>query len=364
MKEMTIVICIIIASVLLIPGCEKENRTPEQKLNDQIDAIAVKYVKVGAMVGVITAQHEESVYSYGSKSVYSNEKPDENTVFDIGSITKSFTAILATDMYIKGYIQDEVVGHYLPSDLVTMPTKDGVEITFSHLLTHMSGIPRTPHIQGSNFPKPEGFDELNPYAAYTTEDIYSYLTNYCVLEFTPGTFWGYSNTGYGLLGHVLGIIDGTSYQTVLQNRIFNVLQMNNSSLFLTEEQKENQALGHNSLKQVVPFYTANDIFQGCGMIKSSLADMFKFLEANMGVVESPLGDAMDYTHQKLSDIYTGSLGYAGIGWFITNLDDGTEIVYNAGDTQGHSAFLGFNREKIQNMMGQILKWEKRLWKLY
>ena len=81
------------------------------------------------------------------------------------------------------------------------------------------------------------------------------------------------------------------------------------------------------------------------MIKSSLADMFKFLEANMGVVESPLGDAMDYTHQKLSDIYTGSLGYAGIGWFITNLDDGTEIVYNAGDTQGHSAFLGFNREK-------------------
>lgn len=345
MKKKKIILSIIITSTLLVISCDDDNLMPEQKLNEDIDAIAARYVKVGAMIGIIRDQQEELVYSYGVKSVNTNEKPDENTVFDIGSITKSFTAILTTDMYINGHIQDEVVGHYLPSDKVTMPTKDGVEITFSHLLTHMSGIPRTPHSEGSIFPRPEGFDELNPYAAYSAEDVYNYLTNYCTLEFTPGTFWGYSNTGGGLVGHVLGLIDGTSYKTVLQNEIFDVLQMNNSSLFLSGEQLNNQALGHNSLKQIVPFYTANDIFQGCGMIKSSLADMFKYLKANMGLIETPLINAMNYTHQKVDDIYTGSLGYTGIGWFITSLEDGTEIVYSAGDTQGHSAFLGFDRDK-------------------
>jgi CubicO group peptidase (beta-lactamase class C family) len=244
-------------------------------------------------------------------------------------------------LYLKGNFQDEIVEHYLPSNKVTIPKKDGIEITFAHLLTHTSGLPRSPCMEGSPYPLPPGYDIENPYAAYTTEQVYDYLTNYCTLDFTPGTWWEYSNTGVGLVGHILGLIDGTSYETVLTRDIFNVLDMNNSSLFLTDQQKTDMALGHDRNKKMVPFFTANDIFQGAGMIKSSLNDMFKYLEANMGLVDTPLRNAMDLTHQR--QMHQGSMGDQGLAWFILDLDDGQQIIYTGGDTNGHSTYMAFNK---------------------
>ena len=102
-------------------------------------------MKVGAIIGIINKQQERVIFSYGTKSINSNEPPDANTVFEIGSITKTFTATLAADMFLKGNFSDDTVGHYLPAGQVTMPSKDGVEIRLVHLLTHSSGIPRSPH---------------------------------------------------------------------------------------------------------------------------------------------------------------------------------------------------------------------------
>jgi D-alanyl-D-alanine-carboxypeptidase/D-alanyl-D-alanine-endopeptidase len=340
--------------LIVLAGCHKKeapnNETSDEpefnSLAQEIDYLANQYVRVGAVIGVINKQQEKLIFSYGTKSIDTTEPPDSDTVFDIGSITKTFTATLLSDIVLRGVIYlSNTVGNYLPADQVSMPTSGGVEITFEHLATHMSGIPRTPHQEGSTYPLPEGYNSLNPYAAYTTEHIYDYLTNYCTLEFTPGTNWGYSNTGMGLLGHTLGLIDGTSYENILTRDIFNVLAMQNSSLFLTEQQISNQALGHDRYRNIVPFYTANDIFQGCGMIKSTLNDMFKYLEANMGLIETPLKDAMERAHQRTPGIWTGSLGYIGLAWYILELDDGQEVTYSGGDTNGHSAYIGFNKSE-------------------
>ena len=332
--------------ILLLTFCHKDDPDTEKKydsLEQEINIIADKYVKVGAIVGIINKQQEKLVFSFGSKSINKNIPPDSNTVFDIGSITKTFTAILAANMYLKGLIKDDIVEHHLPSALITMPIKNNKEITFLHLLTHTSGIPRTPHEEGSTYPLPLGYEIENPYAAYTTEQVYDYLTNYCILEFEPGTWWEYSNTGFGLLGHVLGLIDGTSYQTILTRDIFDVLEMNRSSLFLTDDQILNQALGHNGNNEIVPFYTANDIFQGIGMIKSTINDMFKYLEANMGLIDTPLRDAMDLTYQIV--MHQGSMGDQGMAWWILDLDDGQKIIYSGGNTNGHSSFIAFNQTK-------------------
>ena len=335
-----------LALTITLQSCKDDDPSPESEyanLEEEINALADKYVKVGAIVGIIDKDQKEHIYSYGKKGIEISDPPDSNTVFDIGSVTKTFTAVLAAEMYIEGDIQDDIVGHYLP-DSVIMPSKDEVEITFVHLLTHTSGIPRTPHEEGSDFPLPPGYDIENPYAAYTTEQLYDYLTNYCKLEFTPGTWWEYSNTGAGLVGHVLGIIDGTSYQTILKRDVFDVLGMSNSSLFLSDHQKLNMALGHDTKNKIVPFYTANDIFQGCGMIKSSLNDMFKYLKANMGLVNTPLHDAMELTHQKV--MHQGSMGDQGLAWWILDLDDGQKIIYSGGNTNGHSAYIAFNKSKF------------------
>lgn len=339
---------LLLLAITVFSSCNQDddlNKALYPTLEEELNVLAEKYVKVGAIVGVIDSKGIKSSYSFGSKSVNTVEPPDANTVFDIGSITKTFTALLAAKILEEEIILNGVVEDYLPEGLVSLPTNDGVEITFEHLLTHMSGLPRTPHETGSSFPKPEGYDAKNPYAAYSTEYVYTYLTNYCQLEFTPGTYWGYSNTGYGLLGHTLGLIDGSSYEDILIRNIFDVLGMNSSSLFLTNKQMENVALAHDRNKNQVPFFTAKDIFQGAGMIKSSLNDMFKYLEANMGLVSSPLKGAMDRTHQQTPDIYTGSMGYIGLAWYIIELEDRQTIIYSGGNTNGHASYIAFNPQK-------------------
>ncbi|OGU54231.1 MAG: hypothetical protein A2V66_12290 [Ignavibacteria bacterium RBG_13_36_8] len=330
------------AILLIISGCDSNDPNGNQfaTLNEEIDYIADQYLQVGLVIGIIDKQQHKHTFSYGTKSLGTNDLPDANTIFEIGSITKSFTATLLADMYLKGNYTDDTVGHYLPAGQVTMPTRNNIEITFLQLATHTSGLPRTPHESGSTFPRPNGYSDLNPYAAYTTEDVYNYLTDYCTLKFEPGTWWEYSNTGYGLLGHIIGLVDGTSYESVLTRDLFQVLGMDNSSLFLTDQQMTNYSLGYNSSLQNVPYYTANDIFQGCGHIKSSLNDMFKYLEANMGLTTTSLSNAMELAHQP--QMHQGSMGDQGLAWYILELEDGQDIIYTGGDTNGQSAYLGFN----------------------
>lgn len=344
MKNYFLVYFLVFPLIFILNGCNNEETLPGppfKDLEEEVNDIADQYVKVGLIIGIIDNQQKRQVFSYGSKSMEIGDPPDENTVFDIGSTTKTFTATLMADLYLTGNFTDDTVSHYLPSDQVTLPTWNGKEITFAQIATHTSGLPRTPHEDGSVYPRLPGFDERNPYRVYTTEDVYDYLTHYCQLKFEPGTWWEYSNTGFGLLGHIVGLIDHSSYETVLKRDIFQVLGMTNSSLFLTNEQEQNYAQGYDTGFNETSFYIANDIFQGAGFIKSSLNDMFIYLEANMGLKDTSLKDAMELAHTP--QMHQGSMGDQGLAWFILELDDGQTIVYSGGDTNGHSAYVGFNK---------------------
>lgn len=330
--------------IIIFSSCGKEE-TPTapqfSSLEEEIDYIAEQYVKVGGVIGVINKDQTKLIFSYGTKSYNTFDLPDANTVFEIGSITKTFTSTLLADMVLKGVINlGDKVDHYLPDSLMTMPSLNDIKITFNNLATHTSGIPKAPHEDNSNFPLPPDYYLYTPYKCFTTEHIYDYLTHYCILSFTPGTWWEYSNTGVGLLGHTLGLIDGTSYESILKRYLFDVLGMDNSSIYLTQQQENNLALSHNSNYEHGYYFIANDIFQGAGSIKSSMNDLFKYLEVQMGLVGTPLRNAINLTHQP--EMHQGSLGDQGLAWFILELDDGQVITYHGGDTYGYSAYIGFN----------------------
>ena len=332
----------ILTTFLLQYSCGNDPiSTDSSTLEKEVNFIMSRYVKVGGIVGIIDKNQSKHIFSYGSKTLTTIVAPDENTIFEIGSITKTFTAVLAANVYLSGNFTDDTVGHYLPADQVKMPSKDGVEIRIEHLLTHSSGIPRS--LQGTGFPYPPGYDHLNPYADYTTEMVYDYFSDYCILEFTPGTWWGYSNTGMGLMGHIVGRVDGSNYETVLHRDIFDVLNMDNSSLFLNRQQMTNLAVGHDEDKNVAKNWDAQDIYQGAGFIKTSLADMFKYLEANLDLVNTPLKEAMELTH--VPQFHQGSLGDMALAWYILDLNDGQQIIYHGGGTGGYDTYLGFNREQ-------------------
>jgi len=346
-------------SLLLVSGCKKEDDPDPQfsSFEEEFEYLIEKYVKMGAAVGIIDQRQNLHEYYLGSLSKDRDTPPDSHSIFEIGSITKIFTATLLAQMIQDGKInlQDELEA-LLPEGEVTVPDQNGTRITMEHLSTHSSGLPRTPRNSGQ--PYPPDYDPYDPYAAYTTSYIYEYLSSYCTLLFEPGTQYSYSNTGMGLLGHVLGLVDSSSYGELVRREVLEPLGLNETSLFLSEEQLPHLAPGHDEQLDSVRNYHANDIFQGAGFLKSSLHDMLIYLKAQMGLTATSLEDAMELSHQSHFDVggvtYNDREGYyqlsIGLAWHIDVLPEGYTFHWHGGRTNGYMAYMAFDQEAMTGVV--------------
>ncbi|MCP4147490.1 MAG: beta-lactamase family protein [bacterium] len=325
---------VVIAGLLIFSGCKRE-LSEELSLEDKIDNIVRPRLEVGIMVGVLY-DGERQVFSYGEKILGEGNAPDGDTIFEIGSITKTFTTTLLADLVLKGLIDlDGAVGDYLPAGEVTMPTFEDSEISFRHLATHTSALPRMPDDWVELAEDPN-----DPFASYTTAYMYAFL-NRCTLSYRLGTQLSYSNLGVGLLGLTLSRINGTSYREMVTQRIFTNLGMSNSSLFLTDAQRSNLAVGYDGELDAAANWNATDCFQGAGFIKSSVNDMFLYVEANLGLLSTDLKDAIELAHEPVAGInFSGEIG---LGWFTDVLTDGQRVVNHNGATSGYTSYVGFNK---------------------
>ncbi len=348
----TIVPPLLILSLLLAaPGCKKEEEVPEfNSMKEEVDDLMGKYTSMGSAIGIIDSRQVLHMYFYGHLSEHNPSPPDENSLFEIGSITKTFTATLLADKVLEEKVSlDDSVQDYLPPDRVTLPDWEGTPIRLRHLATHTSGLPRVP--RDSPQPLPEGYDPYNPYDAYQTEHVYDYLNNWCTLEFEPGTGYLYSNTGGGLLGHVLGLEDGTSYSELLSHEILDPLGMQSTTLDLEAKDIPFLAPGHDERHDSVQNYSANDIFEGAGFIKSSLKDMIKYLRANLGLN----GEAAPFEMAQQTYYDVGEVTYSdregrfyltiGLGWHIHTVSEEYAYCYHGGRTNGYMAFMAFDRDR-------------------
>lgn len=341
---------LIIVFSLLFTSCKKNDDKPDfSSFNEELEYLTGKYVKVGAAIGIIDLDQQEQKYFYGTLSTSRDIPPNEHSVFEIGSVTKSFTAALLADMILDEKINlDDEIRDLLPQGEVTVPSMNNTSISIKHLATHSSGLPKSP--QGSGQPLPPLYDPFDPYAAYTTNYVYDYLSNYCDLLFEPGTRYSYSNTGFGLLGHILGLLDNSSYEELVTKKIFEPLGMEETSLFLNDTQLANLAPGHDEKLDSVKNYNAYDIFQGAGFIKSSLHDMMIYLKVQMGLLDSPLSDAIEMTHQEYFNVgivtYNDREGVydlsIGLAWHIDILPEGYRFYWHGGRTNGYMAYLAFD----------------------
>jgi CubicO group peptidase (beta-lactamase class C family) len=152
---------------------------------------------------------------------------NENTLFDIGSITKTFTTLLLADMVEQGIVNlTDPVEKYLPAS-VKVPEFNGHKITFEDLATHTSGLPEMPSNIWLN--KKVGTFNLH----YNASLLYQGLSN-TKLTREPGTKFQYSSFGIGLLGHILSLKAGVPYEQLVKDRILNVLGMNDTKITLTK----------------------------------------------------------------------------------------------------------------------------------
>jgi CubicO group peptidase (beta-lactamase class C family) len=256
---------------------------------------------------------------------------DSTGVFEIGSITKTFTASILADMVARGEVRlDDPVAKFLPS-AAHIPSRNGRQITLVDLATQSSGLPRMP----SNFtPR----DSMNPYADYTVPQMYAFLSSYQLTR-DIGASYEYSNLGVGLLGHALALKAGTSYENLVTRRILTPLGMKETAITLTPSMRARLAPGHDGDGNVVPNWDLPTL-AGAGALRSTANDMLTYLAANLDTSTAPLTRAMRDAHAPRRDAGAPTT-QIGLAWHITARPNG-KIVWHNGGTGGYRSFTGFD----------------------
>jgi D-alanyl-D-alanine-carboxypeptidase/D-alanyl-D-alanine-endopeptidase len=282
----------------------------------------------GIVVGVLEADGRTRIVAFGDPGP-GQPLLDGNSVFEIGSISKVFTSTVLADMVKKGEVTlDDPIQKYLPST-VHVPSRNGKQITLGNLSMQNSGLPRMP----TNFhPK----DQANPYVDYSVQQMYEFVSGY-ELPRDPGQLFEYSNLGVGLLGHVLTLRAGTSYERLEQERVWSPLEMTHTAITLTPWMKQHLALGHDDRGNVVPNWDIAAL-AGAGAIRSTTIDMLKFAAANLHPERGTLQQAMAFAHQSRAPAGGGSASI-GLNWIIQPTSSDT-IVWHNGGTGGYRTFLG------------------------
>ncbi|MGH8494735.1 MAG: serine hydrolase [Gammaproteobacteria bacterium] len=281
---------------------------------------------VGIVVGVIDSQGRR-VVAYG-ESGSSNGRPlDGATVFQIGSLTKTFTTLLLADMVERGEVGlDDPASAYLPHG-VAMPER-GRPITLRDLATHMSGLPSMP----TNF---DIRADPDPYEGYTVEQLHEFLSSYD-LDREPGADYAYSNLGVALLGRLLARRAGMEYEVLLTQRVLEPLEMESTSITLNDDQSRRLAPGHDTYLEPVHSWEMSTL-PASGSLRSTANDTLKMIAAYLGYTDTSLKSAMAL--QLSERIPVDDLQQA-LGWGIR--DDG--IVGHSGGKEGYRSAVVFDPE--------------------
>jgi len=307
-------------------------KTLEERIDQIVRPVMEKNKTLGVVVGVIN-NDGRTVIGYGKTATESDKRPDGDTIFEIGSISKVFTALTLADMAEEGIVGlNDPVQKYLP-DGVKVPTRGPNEMTLLHLATHTSGLPRVPIALVLK-------NQKNPYADITAADVYDFL-NHCKLTNDVGSKFAYSNLGGGLLGQVLAVKANKSYEDLIAERITRPLGMKDTGITLTADQKGRLASGYEGDGKPAHNWDFQAL-AGAGAIRSTVNDMLRFAAANLDPPKSRLGSAIAACQQPR---HASDTGEVGLGWMITKNDGtGKFIIWHNGGTGGYCSYLGFNRE--------------------
>jgi serine-type D-Ala-D-Ala carboxypeptidase/endopeptidase len=276
--------------------------------------------------GVI-ADGKTEVIAFGKLS--DGKAPDGDTVYEIGSITKTFTATLLADAILSKTLRlDTPIAALLPD--FKIPERNGKKITLGEIGSQYSGLPRMP----SDF-APQ--DPANPYAEYDAEKLKAFLAGY-QLSRDPGESFEYSNLAFGLLGYALAQSAHTTYAALVNDKILQPLGMTMSGTEFTDAMRAHLAFGHDEMGADAKNWDMN-VLAGAGGIRSTVNDMLRYLKANLGVDQTPLANAMKYAQQPRRA--TSPNMHVGLAWITSSKG----VIWLNGGTGGYRSFLGFTPDR-------------------
>ncbi len=304
-------------------------------LDKEIDSAVQPYISLQATAGLsigILKDGKMQFYGYGETEKGNKQIPDEHTIFEIGSLSKTFTAILLANAVNEGRVKlDDPVNKYLPDSIPPLQY-DGVDVTLKTLSNHSSGIPRMP----SNF---KSGDVNDPYKDYNQHDLFSFYKHFKLMR-KPGEKYEYSNLAVGTLGVIMERVYHKNYETLFTEFICRPLGMNETREFLQKQDSSKFAKGYNEDGAYNSQWDF-DALQAAGAIRSTASDLLKYANANLGNAPSPLWKAIQLTHDIT---FTEGNTRVGLGWhYIKPAAD--DLIFHNGETGGYHSYLAINPKK-------------------
>jgi CubicO group peptidase (beta-lactamase class C family) len=293
-----------------------------QDEGQRIDSFLVKKVDNAEFVGsVLVAKGGKIILSKGYGYSHAEQKlpNDENTIFNIASITKTFTAALILKLQEKQKLSvSDALSKYYPE----YPNSEN--ITIHHLLTHTSGIPD--YLQQKEF---QAIDQSKP---VTVQEMIAFFKDKPAVS-KPGLAFNYSNSGYTLLGYIIEKVTGMSYGAALESYIFKPLHMDHTSYGPPQNNRLTMATGYWMYYknfQRASLVVHPSISYATGAIYSTVKDLYKWHRA--------LQSNKFLSEQSLKAAYQRENGKYGYGWFSDSLY-GRQRVSHDGNIHGYKSNL-------------------------
>ena len=250
-----------------------------------------------------------------------------DTLFEFGSISKTFTALLLADSVVRGTLKLEgAVEAVLPEGL-KLRDSAGIAITWADLATHRSGLPRLP----DNL-RAEGPD---PYADYDRAALWRFLKAWQPTQRRDVRF-EYSNLGYGLLGEALALHAGSRFDELLRSRVLQPLGLDDLRLALRGAPATGLKNGHDSQRRPVPNWHF-DAIAGAGALVGSARMLARYAQAALGLFDHPLQAAFNLALRPRSE-GPSSVNRVALGWLSAPLFD-RQVLNHDGATSGFSTSL-------------------------
>lgn len=285
-------------------------------------------------IGVLSG-NERFIFGFGDLQPFGRMSYGD-LVYEIGSLTKVFTTSLLALMIEEGLIRsDDSIGQYIPSLSCDHPVK------LSHLATHSSGFHAMPilKIVRNLFEK----KVRDVYCKYTLEEAISFLRS--VPAHKTGKKFLYSNEGMGVLGQLLAQTLETDYETAVMDRICSPLDMPDTRITLSDEQRTRLVPGHGRNGKPRPELNLRD-FPGAGALRSTVNDQLTFMSAHLGLHPDKKRCSLFSSTHQVQLRPAKSMG-VGLGWMVEESDN---IIWHNGSTMGFSSFMGIQKDILSGVV--------------
>jgi D-alanyl-D-alanine-carboxypeptidase/D-alanyl-D-alanine-endopeptidase len=326
MKYISILIFFFSVAALSVSGQNilKTDNPHQSRLDSLVHENVLRYFSdtkaVGLSIGLVL-RGKTHFYNYGETKAGNGKLPDKQTIYEIGSTTKSFTGILLAKAVLdKKIILSDDIRKYLKGSFPNLEY-NGTPITIQELSNHTSRITRI----FPNMWERAGYDSLNPLAGYSRAMLYEGLHK-MTLDTIPGKIYSYSNMAVALLGTILEDTYGNNYFSLISKQILQPLSMSDTRIDISAFQAERIAWPHNEMREPVPLWDIS-LLPAMGALRSTTADLTKYIIAN----NKESDPAIKLSHQRTFG--TDKEGMA-LNWFIHSSENGYKIFEHGGGTGG------------------------------